>query len=513
MDFLLGIDLGTTGLKTTLLDTSGKIVATEYTEYPILSPQIGYAEQNPEVWWTGLVTCCRSLQANYPDHLSNLLGIGICGQMHTQVYLDGRMKILRPSITWMDQRSSGIVSRINQDPEAANLIFGETKNFATTTYTALHMKWVQENQPKIWQDLRHVLIAKDFLKYRLTGEMVTDFSDAAGTLLFDVQSCRWSRTMMDFFNFSPSLLPEALPSDKIVGKVSRKASAETGIPVHTPVVNGSADHAAASLGAGVLHSGQVTAIIGTAGVISVCSDQPLPDDGNKTLCWNYCLRDKWVILGIMQTAGESLNWFKKAFDTTAESGDTSGDIFQAYNRIAREVPDGCNGLVFLPYLNGERTPYWDPAARGVFFGIDLATEKAHFIKAIMEGVSFALRQNIAVVEDLGIGIDEIRFLGGGSKSPVWLNTLAKIIKKPIKTVRVKDAGALGATILCGKALGVFPSMEKAVQTMVITDEEIHYDTPQPVYERQYELFVDLYANLKQSFKFAAQQEQYKNNKI
>ena len=148
MDFLLGIDLGTTGLKTTLLDTSGKIVATEYTEYPILSPQIGYAEQNPEVWWTGLVTCCRSLQANYPDHLSNLLGIGICGQMHTQVYLDGRMKILRPSITWMDQRSSGIVSRINQDPEAANLIFGETKNFATTTYTALHMKWVQENNRK-----------------------------------------------------------------------------------------------------------------------------------------------------------------------------------------------------------------------------------------------------------------------------------------------------------------------------------------------------------------------------
>ena len=231
------------------------------------------------------------------------------------------------------------------------------------------------------------------------------------------------------FQFSALTIAEALPSDKIIGKISRKASAETGIPVHTPVVNGSADLAAASLGAGVVRSGQVTAIIGTAGVISVCSDQPLPDDRDRTLCWNYCLRDKWVILAIMQTAGESLNWFKNAFDPTEASGDTSCDIFEIYNRIAADVADGSNGLIFLPYLNGERTPYWDPHARGVFFGIDLATEKAHFIKAIMEGVSFALRQNIATVENLGIGIDEIHFLGGGSKSPVWLNTLAKIIKK------------------------------------------------------------------------------------
>jgi xylulokinase len=310
------------------------------------------------------------------------------------------------------------------------------------------------------------------------------------------------------FQFSALTIAEALPSDKIIGKISRKASAETGIPVHTPVVNGSADLAAASLGAGVVRSGQVTAIIGTAGVISVCSDQPLPDDRDRTLCWNYCLRDKWVILAIMQTAGESLNWFKNAFDPTEASGDTSCDIFEIYNRIAADVADGSNGLIFLPYLNGERTPYWDPHARGVFFGIDLATEKAHFIKAIMEGVSFALRQNIATVENLGIGIDEIHFLGGGSKSPVWLNTLAKIIKKPIKTVRAKDAGALGATILCGKALGVFPSVEKAAETMAITDKEIHFETPQPVYERQYELFVDLYANLKQSFKCAVQQEHY-----
>lgn len=503
MDVFLGIDLGTTGLKVTLVDGSGQILSSECVEYPIASPRIGYAEQDPELWWAGLVKCCRALRKESPDTMSHLLGVGICGQMHTQVYLSSGMDILRPSITWMDQRSSSIVSRINQDPEAKALVFRETKNFATTTYTALQMKWVQENQPEIWNRVNHVLVAKDFLKHRLTGEMVTDYSDAAGTLLFDVEKCRWSEEMFQFFGFSPPLLPEVLPSDEIIGKITREASDQTGIPAATPVVNGSADHTAASLGAGVVRPGQVTAIIGTAGVISVCSDRPLPDDKNRTLCWNYCLRNKWVILGITQTAGESLNWFKNAFDQTRNSEENSRDIFEVYNRIVSTVPDGSEGLIFLPYLNGERTPYWDPDARGVFFGIGLSTGKAHFIKAIMEGVSFALRNNVETMEDLGTKIDEIRSIGGGSKSPIWLNILGKILKKPIKTIKIKDSGALGSVILCGKALGVYPSVEKAVENMVIPDQEIHYEKPQPIYERQYELFLELYNNLKGTFGKAA----------
>jgi xylulokinase len=212
-----------------------------------VSPRHGYAEQDPELWWSGLVTCCQALRTEFPDRMSRLLGVGICGQMHTQVYLSGGMDILRPSITWMDQRTSSIASRINQDPEAKALVFRETKNFATTTYTALQMKWVQENQPEIWNRLNHVLVAKDFLKYRLTGEMAIDYSDAAGTLLFDVEKCRWSKAMFEFFGFSPSLVPEVLPSDEIIGKITREASEQTGIAQGTPVVNGSADHTAASL--------------------------------------------------------------------------------------------------------------------------------------------------------------------------------------------------------------------------------------------------------------------------
>jgi xylulokinase len=503
MNPFLGIDLGTTGLKVTLMDASGEIISSARTEYPISSPQKGYAEQDPEHWWSGLIKCCRSLRDNYPRHMTGLLGIGICGQMHTQVYLDGRLNILRPAITWMDQRSNAVVARINRDPAARDLVFRETLNFATTTYTAPHMKWVQENQPDLWHRLRHTLIAKDFLKYRLTGEMVTDYSDAAGTLLFDVAACQWSEKMFDFFGFAPALLPKVRPSDEIIGRVTKAASEQTGIPAGTPVVNGCADHTAASLGAGVTRSGQVTAIIGTAGVISVCSDTPLPDADRRTLCWNYCLRNRWVILGITQTAGESLNWFKRTFDRPQASPEALDDIFEVYNRIVGDISDGSDGLIFLPYLNGERTPHWDPDSRGLFFGIGLSTTKAHFIKAIMEGVCFALRQNVETVERLGITIDEIRCLGGGSKSPIWLSTLAKILRKPIRSLKVRDAGALGSIILCATALDVYPDAHKAVESLVEADEPILLNAPLAVYERNYELFRDLYTNLQQTFKKAA----------
>jgi xylulokinase len=503
MDAFLSIDLGTTGLKVSLAGVSGELIASEYVEYPITSPQAGYAEQDPGLWWSGLVQCCNKLGRGFPKKMGHLLGIGICGQMHTQVYLNGAMENLRPSITWMDQRSSPIVSRINQNPETRALVFRETKNFATTTYTAPQVKWVQENQPDLWSHVSHILLAKDFIKYRLTGEMTTDYSDAAGTLLFDVEQCRWSEEMFRLFDFSPNLFPQALPSDEIVGRVSMEAFQQTGLPEGTPVTNGCADHSAATLGAGVHRPGQVSAVIGTAGVISVCSDRPLPDNKGRTLCWNYCLRNRWEILGVMQTAGESLHWFKNAFDPASDSDDHSSDVFEEYNRSIDGVPDGSDGLIFLPYLNGERTPYWDPDARGVFFGIGLSTGKAHFIKAIMEGVSFGMRNNVETVEDLGITVDEIRLIGGASKSPVWLGILGKVLRKTIKTIRVKDAGLLGSIILCGRALDVYPSVEDAIESMVISDQEISASDPHPVYENQYGLFLDLYENLKETFAKAA----------
>ncbi|NTU79878.1 MAG: xylulokinase [Chloroflexales bacterium] len=502
MTTLLGVDLGTTGLKVALLRESGALVGTEYRDYPLLSPQPGYAEQDPEAWWAGLVTATQALKQRYPTEFAAIEGIGLCGQMHTQVYLDRDGQSLRPAITWMDQRASAIVAELNQDAATRQLIFQEAHNLATTTYTAPQVSWVRKHQPEVWQKVARILVAKDFLKLRLTSRAVTDYAEASGTLLFDVSKRAWSEPLFDLFAIPRALFPEALPSDELIGQVTAAAAAQTGLKAGTPVVNGSSDNSASALGAGMLHPGQVTLIIGTAGVITVCSDQPLPDPANRTLCWHYCLRDRWVTLGITQTAGESLNWFKRAFDG-GEAGGAAGDVFETYNQAVASVPDGCDGLVFLPYLNGERTPYWDADARGLFYGISLTTEKAHFIKAVMEGVSFALRHNVETVESLGITVNEIRAVGGGLRSPVWLNVLGKILKKPIVTVSVPDTANLGNALLCGKALGLYPSLEEASARMVTTDRRVAYVDGTDTYERQYRIFLELYEQLKGTFKHSA----------
>jgi xylulokinase len=506
MAILMSVDLGTTGLKVALVNESGTVLSAEYCEYTIESPKLGYAEQDSEHWWHSFIMACKKLKQQMPKEFSQIDGIGICGQMHTHVYLDSDDTPLGRAITWMDQRSSGIVDEINSDAEALDFIFSETKNFATPTYTAPNVRWVKENRADLWDMTKHILIAKDYLKFKLTDAMVTDFSDASGTLLFDVEKRTWSEGMFEYFGIPRSFFPKALPSDEVIGSVSKEAEELTGIKAGTPVVNGSSDKSAAALGAGMVKSGQVTLIIGTAGVITVCSDRPLIDPQRRTLCWNYCLRDRWAVLGITQTAGESLNWFRNAFDAKQEGYRPGSDIFDEYNETIRDIPDGSEGLIFLPYLCGERTPCWDSFARGVFYGINLCSKKAHFIKAVMEGVSFALRHCMETVESLGIHIDEIRAVGGGIKSPVWLNTLGKILKKPIRTVETTDAALIGNMVLSSKALGFIDTVEESVEKVVEYGQKIFYAQPNDIYEKQYEIYKKLYADLKETFLYSFQKE-------
>jgi xylulokinase len=500
METILSIDLGTTGLKVALVDGRGNLVAVAGAEYPILTPRPGYAEQDPELWWSALVDSCKRLRDKSPEAFASAAGVGICGQMHTQVCLDETGRILRPAISWMDQRSGAQVNAINSDRDKKELVFRETQNVATTTYTAPQLKWIQENEPEVWAKVRHVLVAKDFLKYRLTGCMAIDFAEASGTLLFDVGKQKWSDAMFGLFDIPRSALPEAAPSDMVIGKVTPEASRLTGIRAGTPVVNGSSDNSAAALGAGMVRSGQVTLIIGTAGVITVCSDKPLPDPGDRTLCWNYCLRDRWVSLGITQTAGESLNWFKNAFDSREATH--CADIFEEYNNAVTLVPAGCEGLVFLPYLNGERTPYWDSAARGVYFGVGLNTGKGHFVRAIMEGVSFALRHCVETVESLGIDVGQIQAVGGGLKSPAWLDILSRVMNRPIRTVRAPDTGHIGNMLLCARGLQMIDSIEDTAGKIVSYEREVYHPDADPVYERQYQVFLQLYDDLKVRFRQA-----------
>ncbi len=502
MNRLLGIDLGTTSIKVSLFSEDSNLLGSRSSGYPIDVPHPGYAEQNPLDWWNGFLQATQALHEAFPEDFPHIAAIGICGQMHTQVYLDGQDNILRPAITWMDQRSAEIVARLHQDAEACALLAAETSNDVSTTYSAPQIKWVQENQPEVWSRVEHILVAKDYLKYRITGQRATDYAEASGTLLFNVAKQQWSQPAFDLFGIPRRMLPDVQPCDTIIGHVLPEVSQLTGIPAGTPMVNGSSDNTASALGAGMVQPGQVTLIIGTAGVISVCAGRPLADERRLTLCWNYALRDHWAILGIMQTAGASLEWFKNAFDP--QSGSGSGDVFDQYNAAAQAVPEGSGGLVFLPYLNGERTPYWDSDARGVFFGVNLKTEKAHFIRAVMEGVSFGLRNNIETVESLGVKINEVRAVGGGLKSPVWLEILAKILRRPVFTVTTPDTGNLGNILMAGKAIGLYADYAEAVQRMVAVDQVISYPDGSPVYEKQYRTFLDLYQHLKPVYRQAAE---------
>lgn len=485
----LGIDLGTTGIKLILMRDDGTVIDKNYADYPILSPQPAYAEQNPTDWWNSLCRLSRELLARNSEVLPSLTGIGITGQMHTQVYLDAQGKPLGNAITWMDQRCQPLVDELNRHHRSE--IFRHTANYLTTTYTAPHILWVKRSKPELYAQTAKVLLAKDYLKYRLTGEMITDFSDAAGTLLFSVADRKWSSDMFALFGIEQSLMPSVDKSAVVIGTVTQEAAQATGIPPGVPVINGCADHAATSLGAGVLSAGDASAIIGTAGVLSILSDRPLPDRDHGSLCWNYCLEDKWINLAVMQTAGESLNWFKRAFD-----GESDRDVFDLYNKEAARIAPGSEGLVFLPYLMGERNPHWDPKARGIFFGIGLGHEKYHFVRAVLEGVAFAFRNNLELMESLGIEIKELRLLGGGARSALWREVFAQVLNRPIRTVQVEETGALGSCLLCGLALGLFTDLETTSRELVSLGDEYYYRDMPEVYVESYAVFKELYPSLK-----------------
>ncbi len=495
MTHALSVDLGTTALKAVIADETGRTVASVGEGYPTFGEREGYAEQDPQAWWEAFCRACRQLKDREPDAFEELAFVAFCGQMHTHVYLNAEGVPLRSAITWMDQRSAEIAQELAADHETGPLIKREAANRITPTYTAPNLLWVKRHDPDTWMQTRAVLVAKDYVKYRLTGTMVTDPSEAAGTLLFNVARQEWSAELLDLFAVDKETLPEIAPAGAVIGNITPSAADETGIAAGVPVINGATDNSTAALGAGVTEAGDATLIIGTAGVVSVCSEQPIPDPNDAVVCWNYALPDRWINLGVMQTAGESLNWFRRAFD--AQSGGEGEDVFSTYNELVGSVPDGSDGLFFLPYLNGERTPHWDSNARGVFFGAGLGTRKAHFVKAVMEGVAMALRNNAETVEALGQPIGEVRAIGGGLQSRPWLEILSRVLEKPIRLIRSVEPPVRGNIALGRTALGEIGSPRELVRTE--HDSEYLEAPGAHGYDARYEVFLELYRQLRPVF--------------
>ncbi len=480
---LLGIDIGTTGTKSLVLSEDGEILAKATFEYSVEVPRSGYVEQNPQIWWKGVVSTVKEVLTSPRVRREKLIAIGLSGQMHTAVLLNKNGRVLRPSITWMDQRSAREVNRFIQDFGIEELL-KLTMNFPAPMYTASQLMWIKEHEPDLYKKIWKILIAKDFIKFLLIEECSTDYSDASGTYLFDVANLKWADELVQYLNLRKEQLPFLSESIAIVGRVTPKAARATGIPVGTPVIAGSADQAAGAVGGGIVREGQVASLLGTAGVVSVCSKEPRADSKLRLLCWKHAVPGLWQILGVMQTAAICLKWFHDVFE---EEGD-----YSKYDMLIENVPPGAGGLIFLPYLMGERTPYWDPRARGILFGLLLYHSRSHIIRAIYEGVAHGIYHIIQIMEEIGVAVNEIRALGGGNRSKIWRQIQANMIDNSILYPNATEGSAFGAAILAAVGVGLYETVQEATDKLVaILDRR----EPDPKAHRLYAAMHDIYTSL------------------
>jgi len=489
MRYFLSIDLGTMGVKTTLLNENAHILSKKNREYCLISSAKDQAEQDPQDWWVSLVKNLNEIKDEEEKAFANIEAVSICGQMHTHVHLDQHNRPLGKAITWLDQRSAYVIDRWQQTGEYTEL-FNSTANFPTTSYTAPNLVRTREKKPEIFNKTARILLAKDYIKYKMTGRMATDPSDASGTLLYDVERLKWSDEAFRITGLSRTLFPDVLDSTAIMGRISGKAALETGIKEGTPVINGGSDHSVAEIGSGLFESGSASIIVGTAGVVATCSDEPKKDEKQRIICWAYPLKGRWDLLGLTQTAASCLTWFRDTFD-----GGSDDEIFNHYSTIASRIPPGSDGLLFLPYLLGERTPYWDSKARGIFFGISMNHRKAQFVRAIMEGVIFSLKNCLDVFQELGIQTGRIKTLGGGSKSGVWKQIMASAIKREIYTLESEEPSAVGNLVLAGLGTGRFESIDEAKKIIKLKDKTVPDDNETGIYNEQYRKYLTLYERL------------------
>ncbi len=500
MAMLLGADVGTTGVKALAVRTDGTIAAESFSGYEISAPRPKWAEQNPADWWNAFCFATCELLDRGVD-AGEIAAVGLSGQMHTSVFLDEEMKVIRPAILWCDTRTTSQCETINERV-GVELLRAEASNPALEGFTAPKLLWLRENEPAEFERLRHLVIAKDYVRYKLTGELATDVSDAAGTILFDVGTRRWSEKIISALEIDPSILPAVIGSHEVAGRITSEAARETGLKEGTPVVAGGADNACAALGAGIIEEGAVQSSIGSSGVVLAAMAEHRVDERMRLHCMNHAAPDMWYQMGVTLAAGLSLKWFKDNLcGTEIELARRKGvGVYNLLSEMAATVPPGAEGLIFLPYLSGERTPHADSDARAMFVGLSLRHTKAHMARAVMEGVAFALRDSLELVRDLGVDVNRIVLVGGGAKSALWRQIQADVFGQIACTLDVADAAPFGAALLAGVGAGVYKSCADAVRRTVKESDHIS-PTPSNIelYERCYSIYRDLYPSNRKHF--------------
>ncbi len=502
MAYVIGVDCGTSGTKTVLFDESGNVIASHTVEYPMYQPKNGYAEQDPADWENAMVETIKAVMAKSGVKKEDVKGIGISGQMHGLVMLDKNNKVLRNSIIWCDQRTAAQVSWMNENIGEKKLI-EITANPALTGWTAAKILWVKDNEPEIFEKCRHILLPKDYLRFILTGEYATEVSDASGMQLLDVPGRKWSSELCEKMGIDMSLLGKVYESCEITGVLTGKMAEALGLEKGTPVVGGAGDNAAAAVGTGVVEDGKAFTTIGTSGVVFAHTSSISIDPKGRVHTCCAAVPGSWHVMGVTQGAGLSLKWFRDNFcSAEKETAKLMGvDEYYLMDKEAETIPVGADRLLYLPYLMGERTPHLDPDARGVFFGLSAMHTKKHMLRAVLEGVSYSLRDCVEVFREMNISVSDMMACGGGGSSPLWRSMLADLYDCPVKTVASKEGPALGVALLATVGADIYSSVPEACKAVIKTDK-IQQPTAEnvPVYEKYYRLYTQLYPALKEQYK-------------
>ena len=490
--YLLGLDISTTGAKALLIDAAGAVIGSATTPLTLSTPRPLWSEQNPADWWAGMAASIRRLLAEQGVAGESIAAIGLTGQMHGLVLLDDSGQVLRPAILWNDGRTQAQCDEMRARLGRARLI-QITGNDALTGFTAPKVLWVQQNEPGVYAQARHILLPKDYLRFKLTGDYAMDKADGAGTILFDLRARDWSPEVLAALNIPAEWLPPTFEGPEVTGVVSATAAAETGLAAGTPVVGGGGDQAAQAVGVGAVEPGVIALTLGTSGVVFATTPSALVEPAGRLHAFCHAVPGRWHFMGVMLSAAGSLQWYR---DALAPGVSFDGLIAEATN-----VSPGSEGLLFLPYLSGERTPHPDPLARGAWVGLTIRHGRPHLTRAVLEGVAFGIKDSFTLIQGTGLGgIEQVRVSGGGAKSALWRQIMADVLGAELVTVNTTEGAAYGAALLAAVGAGFYGTVDEACQATIEITGRTEPGPAAAAYADVYPLYQALYPALQNEFK-------------
>ena len=502
MAVCLGIDVGTSGTKALSVAADGRVLASASSSYPCAHPKPLWSEQDPEDWWKATVKVVRAVVKQAKLKPADVAAIGLSGQMHGSVFLDKAGKVIRPALLWNDQRTAAECDEIESRAGGRDKLIQMVANPALTGFTAPKVLWLRNHEPRNFARTVKVLLPKDEIRRRLTGEFATEVSDASGTLLLDVVNRRWSSELLAKLDLDADLLPTCYESEEVTGTLLPDVAKQLGLTVNCKVVGGAGDCAAGAVGNGIVKSGLLATSIGTSGVVFVHSDQPQFDPQGRLHTFCHAVRGKWHMMGVILSAGGSLQWFQDALCSAAtkSGGRRATCSFDELCAEAAATRAGAEGLQFLPYLAGERTPHLDPHARGALIGLTLAHGRGHVVRAIMEGVTFALRDSLEIMEQLGVPVKQVRAGGGGAKNPFWRQMQADVYGKAVNAMAADEGPAYGVALLAAVGAGHYKNISEACQATVRTADGSKPEAKaRKTYDRTFPVYQQLYRALRDEF--------------